>query len=72
MRHGTYGISSWTVLITTLFATTQAAAYLHPLIVHEPDVFVDVQSGSLKGFRAFAALLGHVQVLLQCLCAIVM
>jgi hypothetical protein len=34
--------------------------------------FVCVQSGNLKGFQAFSALLGYVQISVQWLCAILM
>jgi len=33
--------------------------------------FICVQSGNLKGFQAFSALLGYVQISVQWLCAIV-
>ncbi|KUJ12747.1 uncharacterized protein LY89DRAFT_737665 [Mollisia scopiformis] len=69
VRHGTFGISSWLILTTTLFSTTQVAAYL--VNWEMKDAFVCVQSGNLKGFQAFSALLGYLQISVQLLCVIV-
>ncbi|KAH8816525.1 hypothetical protein F5884DRAFT_776548 [Xylogone sp. PMI_703] len=67
---GTFGISSWLVLLTTLFSTTQLASRLAN--AEAKYAFDCVNSGELRGLKAYSALLGFIQVITQWLCAVIL
>jgi hypothetical protein len=65
---GTFGISSWMILITTLFSTTQLASLM--VNIFAKVSFTCVNSGELRGWQAFSALLGFIQIAVQCICVL--
>jgi hypothetical protein len=66
-EHGMVGISSWFILWTSIFSSMQFATYLANAHVKPP--FDYVKSGTLRGFKALSALLGHIQAGIQWVCA---
>ena len=68
--HGTFGISSWWILATALFSTTQLATRFTN--AEAKYAFDCVNKGETRGFKAYSALLGFIQSIVQWLCAMVL
>jgi len=65
--HDTFGISSWWILSTALFSTTQLATRLTN--AEAKYAFNCVNGGETRGFKAYSALLGIIQAVVHWACA---
>jgi hypothetical protein len=63
VSHGTFGISSWCILSAALFSTTQLATRFTN--AEAKYAFNCVNRGEARGFKAYSALLGFIQVIFQ-------
>jgi hypothetical protein len=65
---GTHGVSSRFVLFHCLASTTTVALRLHQPIFFDP--FACVEAGVYRTWKAYSALLGYIQSVVQWLCAV--
>ena len=67
--HGTVGLSSRYILYHALFSTA-ALAFRLCILYKYYGAFNCVNNGELRGWKAFSALLGFFQAIVQWICAI--